>query len=215
MGCLVREGSRRLLYYIGWNLGVTVPWRNSIGLAVSEATDAPFERVSPAPILDRCAADPYTISYPCVLREGGNWKMWYGSNLAWGATHSDMNHVIKHAQSEDGIDWRRDGRVAVGGEGEGGRALARPWVVRDKDLFRMWYAHRGTAYRIGYAESSDGLSWVRRDADVGIDAGSTGWDSESIEYPSVFDHDSRRYMLYCGNGYGRTGFGLAVLEHDR
>ena len=33
-----------------------------------------------------------------------------------------------------------------------------------------------------------------------------------IEYPFVFDHDGSRYMLYNGNGYGKTGFGLAVLE---
>ncbi len=33
-----------------------------------------------------------------------------------------------------------------------------------------------------------------------------------IEYPFVFDHKCNRYMLYNGNSYGKTGFGLAVLE---
>jgi len=33
-----------------------------------------------------------------------------------------------------------------------------------------------------------------------------------IEYPHVFDHKAKRYMLYNGNNYGKTGFGLAVLE---
>jgi hypothetical protein len=33
-----------------------------------------------------------------------------------------------------------------------------------------------------------------------------------IEYPFVFDHGGARYMLYNGNGYGRSGVGLAVLE---
>ncbi len=33
-----------------------------------------------------------------------------------------------------------------------------------------------------------------------------------IEFPRVFDHGGRRFMLYNGNGYGKTGFGLAVLE---
>ena len=40
----------------------------------------------------------------------------------------------------------------------------------------------------------------------------TGWDSEMICYPYVFDRKGERYMLYNGNGYGKTGFGLAVLE---
>src|SRR5438477_8439003 len=96
MGCLVtRPEGTRLLYYVGWNLGVTVPWRNSIGLAISEGLDEPFERIALAPIMDRCATDPYTISYPCVLYDGRTWKMWYGSSLAWGAMQADMNHVIK------------------------------------------------------------------------------------------------------------------------
>ena len=47
---------------------------------------------------------------------------------------------------------------------------------------------------------------------VGIDVSKNGWDSEMICYPYVFDHKGKRYMLYNGNGYGKTGFGLAVLE---
>jgi len=33
-----------------------------------------------------------------------------------------------------------------------------------------------------------------------------------IEYPYVFDHGGEKYMLYNGDSYGRTGFGIAVLE---
>src|SRR5262245_55089692 len=35
LACIVRDNNSLLLYYTGWNLGVTVPWRNSIGLAMS------------------------------------------------------------------------------------------------------------------------------------------------------------------------------------
>ena len=38
------------------------------------------------------------------------------------------------------------------------------------------------------------------------------WDR--VPTPLVFDHMGRRYMLYNGDGYGRTGIGLAVLEQD-
>ena len=76
----------------------------------------------------------------------------------------------------------------------------------------MWYSYRGASYRIGYAESHDGRQWRRLDTRVGIDVSLAGWDSEMIEYPFVFDHKELRYMLYNGNGYGKTGFGLAVLE---
>ena len=31
-----------------------------------------------------------------------------------------------------------------------------------------------------------------------------------IAYPFVQEHAGRRYMFYNGNGYGKSGFGLAV-----
>ena len=214
MGCLVqRADGVRLLYYVGWNLGVTVPWRNSIGLAVSAAADAPFEKHSRAPILDRHDRDPYSLSYPSVIAENGAWTMWYGSNLTWSASQADMSHVIKRAESADGMAWQRDGAAVVGLQA-GEIALARPCVLKDGDRYRMWYAYRGERYRIGYAESGDGRRWTRMDQRAGIDVSANGWDSESVEYPHLFDHDGRRYLLYNGNGYGKTGFGLAVLEAD-
>jgi hypothetical protein len=56
--------------------------------------------------------------------------------------------------------------------------------------------------------------WDLRLADTGIDVSDDGWDSEMIEYPFVFKHDGLRYMLYNGNGYGRSGFGLAVASRE-
>ena len=80
----------------------------------------------------------------------------------------------------------------------------------------MWYAHRATqsinTYRIGFASSLDGRHWQRNDSLAGIDVSLSGWDSEMICYPCVFEHHDRMYMLYNGNDYGKTGFGLAVME---
>ena len=80
----------------------------------------------------------------------------------------------------------------------------------------MWYCRRGDnhPYRIGYAESNDGIIWTRHDDRVGISASEDGWDSEMTAYPFVFDQDGARFMLYAGNGYGRAGMGLAVLDQD-
>jgi predicted GH43/DUF377 family glycosyl hydrolase len=212
MGWMVRVGSRRFLYYVGWNLGVTVPWRNSIGLAVSDSPYGEFVKHSAAPILDRSAADPYSLSYPCVVPDGGRWRMWYGSNLGWGREKSDMAHVIKYAESSDGIRWRADGETAVGLSSQGEFALSRPCVRPAQDGYHMWYSYRGAAYRIGLAWSPDGRKWQRRDERAGISPSASGWDSESVEYPFVFEHRGSSYMLYNGNRYGLTGFGIAVLD---
>jgi len=213
MGCLVISEGKRYLYYLGWNLGVTVPWRNSIGLAVSDVDKLTFQKYSTAPIVDRNEVDPFSLSYPWVIRDGSIWRMWYGSNLGWGKQHSDMKHVIKYAESSDGIRWYRDGIVAIPLLYEEEWGIAKPCVIRNDTTYTMWYSTRqGNTYRIGYAVSSDAIHWQRKDDEVGIDVSESGWDSEMIEYPFVFDHGGKRYMLYNGNGFGRTGFGLAVLD---
>src|SRR5262249_16216088 len=150
-------------YYVGWNLGVTVPWRNSIGLAVSSGPGQPFVRVSRAPVMDRSDADPFSLSYPWVLKEASRWKMWYGSNLTWGPNQSDMNHVIKDAESADGLHWDRHGLTALDFRGSDEYALCRPCVRRVGQRYQMWYCYRGQSYRIGFAESPDGMHWMRRD----------------------------------------------------
>ena len=215
VGCLVVINQQRFLYYTGWNLGVTVPWRNSIGLAVSQGNQLEFRKHSVVPIIDRNEIDPFSISYPYVIRDGSVWKMWYGSNLAWGEKHSDMCHVIKYAESQDGVHWLRDGKVAIGLELHGEWGVSKPSVIKELDsTYKMWYSSRTSHYKIGYAESDNGIDWERKDSQVGIDVSESGWDLEMIEYPCVFDCNGQRYMLYNGNDYGKTGFGLAVLDQE-
>ena len=125
-----------------------------------------------------------------------------------------MAHLIKYAESRDGIQWQRDGRIAIPFAAPDEYAMSKPCVLKHNGRYRMWYSFRGAAYRIGYAESDDALVWQRLDHLAGIEPSSAGWDADSVEYPHVFEHGGRLWMLYNGNGYGRTGFGIAVLEDD-
>jgi hypothetical protein len=215
--CFVRDGERSYLYYQGWSVGVTVPFYVFVGCAVRADGDASFERVSPAPVLGPSRVDPYMCSSPWVLLDRERWRMWYVSNLGWRPQREGPPRYvvhIKYAESGDGIDWESDGHVCIDFASTDEYAISRPCVVRDPDLYRMWYSHRGGSYRIGYAESRDGLEWERRDRHVGIDVSPTGWDSEMIEYACVFDHGGSRHMLYNGNGFGETGIGHAVLAEE-
>ena len=56
------------------------------------------------------------------------------------------------------------------------------------------------------------MTWTRRDQERGLDASGTGWDSEMVEYPWVFEQNGLEYMLFNGDDYGRTGIGLAVRK---
>ena len=212
--CLVVHGGRQYHYYTGWSLGVTVPFYLAIGLAVREADDGVLRRVSNAPVLDRRATDPYLTASPWVRLENGRWRMWYVSGSRWEREGNRPKHYyhVRYAESADGLDWRTDGRVCIDYASADEHAISRPCVLADSDRYRMWYACRGAAYRIGYAESADGLQWERRDGEAGLDVSASGWDSEMVGYPCVFDHRGRRYMLYNGNGFGETGIGLAILD---
>jgi hypothetical protein len=215
LSCIKQINGRKYLYYLGWNLSVTVPWRNSIGLAIYDPLTETYQRFSKAPLMDRNDVDPYSISYPFVLEDEGIFRMWYGSNLSWGREQKDMAHLIKYAESDDAIHWKRDGIIALNFKNEREYAMSRPYVLKENGLYKMWYSYRGESYRIGYAESEDASSWRRKDEESGIDVSESGWDSQMIEYPFLFEHKGAQYMLYNGNDYGKTGIGLAVVDRPR
>jgi hypothetical protein len=212
--CLVEHDGLKHLYYIGWSLGTTVPFYTFIGCAVSKDGGRTFQRISPAPAVERCRHDPFLTTSPWVHVDNGLWRLWYASGTRWERETDGPRHYynVRYAESDDGITWRRDGRVCIDYQDDLEYAIARPCIVRTRGLFRMWYSYRGDAYRIGYAESADGVEWERKDSEAGIDVSPEGWDSEMIEYPCVFEYEGSWYMLYNGNGYGATGIGLAELE---
>lgn len=212
VSCAVPSREGVLLYYTGWTRGVTVPFYFYAGLAIRPNGADSFERVSPAPILERTAVDPYLTASPWVLKIASTWQMWYVSCTGWDQDGDEPRHHyhIRYAESTDGIRWRRDGRISVDFADQHEYAFSRPCVVLDRGRYRMWFAARGHEYRLGYAESTDGLTWERDDSAAGLAASPDGWDSEMVAYPAVLDCGGRSYLLYNGNGYGRTGIGYAI-----
>jgi hypothetical protein len=222
--CIVNADGRKYLLYIGWNQGVTVPYRNAVGLAVSEDGGLTFTRVFEGPIIDRNRFEPYFCASPFAIIDQGKWKLWYASSTGFLEVRGKPEPVyqIKYAESADGREWNRPNVTCID-YGFAGEANARPCVIAEHGLYRMWYCYRGSvdyradktqSYRLGYAESTDGKQWKRLDALVGIDRSDEGWDSLMMEYPFVYEHGGIKHMLYNGNGFGETGIGYAVLEDD-
>lgn len=209
---IVNRDGRKYLYYIGWNKGSTVRIHLVAGLAISVDGGESFQRVFRVPILERTKDEPYTLNTaPCVLIDNGLWRMWYVSGVEW--VHRDLpRYNIKYAESRDGLSWDRRGTVCIDFSSPDEHALARPCVLKDGGTYKMWFSHKGDSYRIGYAESQDGIRWERQDDRAGITVSASGWDSQMIEYAYVFEHDGVKYMLYNGNDYGRDGAGLAIAQ---
>lgn len=215
--CLVDVGAEKYLYYIGWNLGVTIPFRNSIGLAISQDNGESYEKFSDGPIIDRNHLEPHFTASCCVIFDDGKFKIWYLSCTKWEKLIDVFKHYyhIKYAESDDGIHWDRQGLVAIDFKDEYEYAISVPRVIVENDSYKMWFSSRSDknneTYRIRYAESLDGFNW-KRFYDVGIDVSLSGWDSEMICYPFVFKLNGKLYMLFNGNGFGKTGVGLAIME---
>ncbi|HTH57354.1 MAG TPA: hypothetical protein VL728_14995 [Cyclobacteriaceae bacterium] len=217
--CLVRRNDLLYLFYIGWNRAVDVPFRNSIGLAISKDGGRIFTKAFNGPIVDRGIFDPCFVASCDVAEHGNGFIMWYLSALKWVQTDEGWKHYyhIKYAMSQDLINWTREGKIAIDFLDESEYAISTPRILKNKmGLFGMWYSYRGgtknQTYRIGYAESENGFDWIRKDDEIGLNLSKDGWDSKMVCYPFLFESKNNLFMLYNGNDYGRTGFGLARLK---
>ena len=213
--CAVRDGNLVRLYYVGYQLGVQVRYFLFSGLALSEDGGRTFRRHSRAPVLDRSDSETLVRTAPFVAREGMRWRMWYvgGDRFVLAGDRLRPTYTLRYLESNDGLAWSDQGREVIPLQpGEFG--LGRPYIVQDSQHYRMWYSVRTASqgYRLGYAESADGITWQRLDECVGIDVSPAGWDSEMICYCCVVPTPGGMVMYYNGNDYGRTGFGAAILE---
>ncbi len=209
---VLHHAGKVFLYYIGWTPGSTVRMNLFGGLALSHDSGKTFKRHSEAPVIERCKVNPYLNTAPMVIREGNVWRMYYVAGTEW--RHRDLpRYNIQYAESNDGVHWNRTGHVAIPFRNEEENALARPFVLREDGVYRMWFSHKSGEdgfYRMGYAESLDGVSWIRDDGYGGLDVSENGFDSEMIAYFCVVRFEEKRFLFYNGNGYGRDGIGLAV-----
>lgn len=219
--CAIRNDSVVFLYYSGWSRSDSVPYINSIGLAISEDGGETFKKFSDGPILSKGRYDPYSATSPFVLRDGDHWHMWYCSGTGWLKINEKYEHTydIKFADSRDGINWTSHGKTVIGQRTDQ-EAITRPYVLKRADGGHMWFCYRGSdsfrdgvdAYRIGYAYSTDLQNWQRDDEKAGFGPSDVGWDSMMVAYPSLVTVKSQTMMFYNGNSFGADGFGYAVLS---
>lgn len=222
--CVIPNGDELWLYYIGWNeKSKTARYHNVIGLAVSKDNGESFQRKFEGPIMDREPNEPYVAVMPFISKVNRGdgcdmWSMWYQSGTEWvkvGDKYEPI-YVLKYACSYDGIDWHRSKEVSVP-QNHPMEAFSRPSVIKEDGLYKTWYCFRGSedyrggegSYKIGYAESINGVKFDRFDNhDIDRDE----WDSNMQCYPFVGEIDGKKVMFYNGNDFGQTGIGLAIWE---
>ena len=172
--------------------------------------------------------DEQQVGYVWVIKDTSDYKMYYSANdvhLFW---------RVGLAVSTDGRHWTKvPGKLAggaildVGPSGSFDVACAyQPSVVKEREqLYRMWYRGCQAARPgggpslgvIGYAESNDGVTWVKITQPGPLGAalaqGAAGqFDSGGLTTPSVFLDGTTWSMYYAGfdtNGVFLTGLARA------
>ena len=204
------------LYYIGFQLGVKVPYYMFCGLAISKDNGESFERYSKSPILDRVNDEIFARCGCHVKKMDGKFKMWYVGSIDSGwVKKGDKSlplYSMKYIESIDGINWDESKSIkCMNFENSDEHGFGRPYVFKEKGVYKMYYSVRtfSRGYFIGYAESFDGIEWSRMDYQAGISISESGWDSTNISYPHLLKHKDKTYMFYNGNSCGKSGFGYA------
>lgn len=214
--CIISLDGNLYLYTVGFQRTEKVPYMLFPGVAVSNNYGESFTKPHESPIMPRNNFRPTSHGAPCVLFSGNKYLMWHWFSTKWinvgGKQYLD--YQIGFAESIDGLNWDMKNITCIRpDESNGEFAVARPFVIFENDIFKMWYSIRtfDKLYRIGYAESKDGFDWTRKDKEVGIDVSENGWDSEMICYPAILKLGNKTFMFYNGNNNGASGFGYAEL----
>jgi len=87
-------------------------------------------------------------------------------------------------------------------------------IIKDGATYKMWYSgNDGVSWRIGYAISSDGITWEKSPANPVFNLGLGGsWDSLHVAYPTVTKDGATYKMWYSGHdGYRwKTGYATST-----
>ena len=210
-------GDTLFMYYAGFELCKRIRYRIFTGLATSQDGGKTFNRVSEAPVLDRSDGELFFRGGAFVLRDDGRFRLWYVAGRDWTAVNGKQMPVyhVCHQESTDGIKWAPAGTVSIPITEPDEYGFGRPWVVkRAQTDYQMFYSIRRrsvNAYRLGYAESRNGVAWERKDHELGLDVSTGGFDGTAIMYSAVIQAHGETYCFYNGDDFGRNGFAVARL----
>jgi hypothetical protein len=212
------QGPDILLFYSGWQLGNKARYYIFTGVAISKDAGESFERLSCVPILDRSDEEGFARSGVFAAKQGPLWKFWYSAGDDWANINGKprASCSIKYQESSDFFSWQPQGKICFRPNTDREFSLTMPDVWQNNGLHCMIYSIRSAdkGYRLGYAESENGINWLRKDDQIGIDISSSGWDSQMICFGKTIVTAHGTYLFYGGNNLGEDGFGVAILDKN-
>ena len=214
LGSLLETDGEIKMYYVGFQLVNNVKFLAFSGLAISKDGGNSFTRNSDSPVMDRYKNEIYIRAIHTVLYENNRYKIWYSTGSGWQTIHEKVypQYYIRYTESADGINIFNDSKESINVINDEYR-IGRPTVFKHNSLYKMFYTRDTLSkqYSPGYAESADGITWIRKDEEMKLERSSSGWDSEMVCYPAPLFFKNKCYVFYNGNNMGMSGFGYAEL----
>lgn len=220
-GSLFEKGDNLYLFYSGYQLGIRIPYMIFSGVAVSTDNGDSFVKLNKeVPLLDRVASEKNFRCVPNIIQQGTTFKMWYLADCykqsAWIKNEIGKLQPVyseRYLESDDLLSWSGAGQSVLDfqSDDEHGLSIGSIWV--EDGLYKCIYSIRtlSKGYRLGYAESSDGMKFTRMDDALNLDVSPGEFDSDMMCYAKLFDIENKRFIFYSGNGYGMEGIGYAEL----
>jgi len=174
------------LFYTGWYVAKN-SYTHSIGIAVSQ-NGKTFSRLFSHPILARNEKIPYMANSPFVFKTKDGYAMIFGNGTGWCGT-KPLYSLMKATSTNLTNNWQILDWVQF----EEGGIYSRCFVENNDIYYSYYNVHGNSNYKI----YKNGI--------LLLDTGVT-WDQEMTAYPFIY----KNALFYNGNGYGKTGIGIAI-----
>lgn len=222
------DGDRILLYYCARGSIMKHPYPNHPWLIVSNDGGNTWHETTHFPLITTDTSyDKDALGSFCVIRVEDKFHMYYTAfsghvdKPAGVATHDETPLPvigIGFAISDDGMEWEKpyddfiiEPRFETVDPYE--YKVARPCVLKDGNIWRMWVSCLGRHYCVRSLWSEDSIVWHwENEGPAGaFGVGEQGsFDDEQRCYPAILKHNDEYRCWYTGNGFGATGIGYAV-----
>lgn len=208
--CVFEKNGSLYMVVMCWRRYDDLPYRVTTALAVSHDHGASFSPASELPILPLTPEEPDLRSAAFIESNGDEFQMHYVVSNGWeNLTHKKVPLTeIRKVHSSDLFRWPTRGEIEVR-PGDQSIGLARPWVFENAGLRELWLGERSqdNRYRLAYAIADPSNEWgPLQYPDLGP---ASEWDAEMQAAPAIIRVNRVNYLFYNGNGFGKTGFGVA------
>ena len=214
LGSFFQLNQKSYVSVMGWKINPGEHWVGRIG-KIEMDPQGNLLKLGDTAWFNLDSSDPISLSYPAIYQNGQSLSMWYGSTVSWDAGNGEMLHVLKEKKSIDNISFHSTNSLIPYELGTA-QAFSRPSIVEFKERNLMAYSFRGAQdkYKIGFVWLDDFSTATQLGGLTAFLPSDSEWENEMVEYPSLFVHHSKLFMLYNGNNYGKTGIGLVEIQTE-